>query len=201
MKTSDHLALSKWLLYRSRQPLRRSCSFGVLLGSVLPDCNLFTYLRGIPRHQGLHGHNAEATEGKVGKLIEKAQKNGISGFLRGVRFGVSLHYLADAFTYPHHAYYPGTLRDHMAYEKELHGMFERYLWESGELPWTCADDLMAYLEKMLDFYRDCHHSERTDCRFITAMCGLAFESVVNRQENEEVLHEDSDYDRLVPSVR
>lgn len=198
MRTKDHALLARWLLAREPAKLPHGFAAGVCLGSVLPDWNPVTYMRG---GHGLHGHNAEITEGRICRLLSDLQKPLAFGFSDGLRLGTALHYLADSFTYPHHAYYLGSLADHVAYETSLHRTFADYLEKDCVFPRTTTADFPAYFADMLTRYRQCRKDERTDCRFITQMCDLAFATVLHSQEKEKVLYESPDYDRSVPAVR
>lgn len=201
METRDHLRLADWLLASRCDSLPHGFAAGVRLGSVLPDCNPFTYLRGLRGRQGVHGHNAEVTWRCICRLLSGVRRSGKLNFRQGLRLGTALHYLADAFTYPHHAYYPGTLAEHVAYEAALHRVFWEYLEDGCGLLWTDASDFPGYFADMLSLYRDCRVDARTDCRFITHMCGLAFETVVARPEGGVSSDENPDYDRPVFAVR
>lgn len=201
MNIADHVALAEWLLRHAHRPLSRAAALGVLVGSALPDCNPFTYLSGVPCHQGLHGHNAEVREKTIGRLLRRVRRGNVGGFFAGVRLGIALHYLADAFTYPHHAYYPGTLRDHLAYERELHREMAAHLPGAEMTPVLPSGDPMAYAADMLRFYRHCPPSERTDCRFITTVCRVVFDSVTTVAESEVAVCENPHHDGLVSACR
>ena len=59
MRSEDHLALGLYLLSQRNSPqLRRRC-IAFLIGCTEPDCNQFSYLRGIVHHRKFRGHNAE----------------------------------------------------------------------------------------------------------------------------------------------
>lgn len=202
MVTGDHFLLARWLLKQGQSKLPRRFAAGLLTGSVLPDCNPFTYFRGIRGGQGLYGHHAEITRGKICALLAGSEKPGKAGFLRGLRLGTALHYLADAFTYPHHQYYQGSLADHVSYEKSLHRTFRDHLASGGRTQWTKISDFDIYFDDMLRLYRQCRKSERGDCRFITLMCGMAFETALGQPKTKEVvLDEDPDHIRSVPAIR
>lgn len=202
METKDHQLLANRLLQSAQGRLPRRFAAGVRFGSILPDYNPFTYMRGIRREHGLHGHNAEITYQKISGLISCLIQTGGVDFLHGLRLGTALHYLADAFTYPHHDYYPGTLADHVAYENVLHRAFAEYLSDDCVLTNQSASDFPAYLRDMLALYHRCRKSEYSDCRFITHMCHIAFETVLRYQnKEEEISNENSDYNRPVPAVR
>lgn len=202
METRDHLQLVNWLLLCRGNHFSHAFAAGLRIGSVLPDCNPLTYMRGIREGQGLYGHNAEITMRKISGIVSDLSQPQEMGFLYGLRLGTALHYLADAFTYPHHAYYPGTLADHVAYERTLHGVFTDFLTGNVILTDQAEADFTAYLCDMLVLYRKCRKSEYSDCRFITRMCHAALETVLRHQKNEdEVRNENSDYIRPVSVVR
>ena len=201
METKDHLLLANRLLQAEQDRLPRGFAAGFRFGSILPDCNPFTYLRGIRKGQGLHGHNAEVTLQRIGCLLSAAERETGSGFRRGMQLGAALHYLADAFTYPHHAYYPGTLADHVAYEASLHHVFPDYVNRDIEPLWSYAADFPSYLTQMLALYRGCRKSVYKDCRFILHMCSLAFDTALAHRRKEDPVYESSDYNRPVSAVR
>lgn len=201
MNITDHVALAKQLLRHASCPLSRTASLGILVGSALPDCNPLTYLSGVPCHQGLHGHNAEVRGKTIGRLLRRMQWGNAGGFFAGVRLGIALHYLADAFTYPHHAYYPGTLRDHLAYERELHREMAEQLRQANDGNTLSSDDPLTYAADMLSFYHCCPPSVRTDCRFITTVCRVVFDSVTTVTESEVEVCEDPHHDGLVSACR
>ena len=203
MQTKDHVLLANWLMREGEERFSRRFLAGVRFGSFFPDRNPITYLRGIGGKQGLHGHNAEITEKAIGATLDRLMSAGVSGrgYWNGVRLGMALHYLADAFTYPHHKYYKGSLSQHMAYEAALHRVFIGYLKESVTPVWQCTLSFSDYLDEMLHLYHQCAGSPQTDCRFITLMCQMAFHGAVTRKEREEEYYENSDYHRSVPAVR
>lgn len=195
MKTKDHVLLTEWLLEHQEKELPAGFAAGFRLGSVLPDYNPFTYLRGIigVGRGRPHGHNAEVTRHKVIMLIKRLQKKNGAGYLSGLYLGTAIHYIADAFTYPHHDYYPGTLSDHVAYEWSLHRIFAGYLsgisgtLQKAEYASACCpdravgeepEDFECFFDRMLGLYRASDINEYTDCRFITFMCSYVFENAV-----------------------
>ncbi len=201
MNIADHAALAGWLLRRGEKTLPRRAALGFRLGSVLPDCNPLTYLAGIPRHQGLHGHNAEVREEKIARYLRRAGGQGVRGFFAGLRLGIALHYLADTFTYPHHAYYPGTLKEHLAYEKKLHGEMAACLRQPSARPLCRSDAPERYAEDMQALYRRCLPGQETDSLFITTVCRVAFNSVAYPTGKEVAHREGTLDDGLVSAVR
>ncbi len=200
METQDHLMLAKWLLARVTYRLPVGFAAGFCLGSVMPDWNPFTYMRGIRAGQGMHGHNAEVTGKRICHLISESAEDASFDFIHGLRLGTTMHYLADAFTYPHHEYYHGTLAGHVAYEAALHLTFVRYT-EKHSAPTvlqTESTDFSACLDGMLKQYRKCRKTRHNDCRFITQMCCLAFDTVMCEYEKTALLRENNAAGRALP---
>ena len=140
------------------------------------------------------------TDLPTGHKPDKSQKSRV---LCGLRLGTALHYLADAFTHPHHACFTGSLSDHIAYEASLHRAFISYLADGCHpWPWAHIPDFGTYFADMLRLYARARKSEQTDCRFITLMCSMVFESVLHpvRKEKEGPL-ENPDYNRFIPAGR
>ena len=203
MKRTDYFRLAKWLLQRESNRLLRGFGAGLCMDSVLPDGNPLTSLRGIRGRQGLHGHNAEITGKRICRLVISLTKAKKAGVLCGLRRGTALHYLADAFTYPHHACFTGSLSDYIAYEASLHRTFISYLTDGCHpWPWAHIPDFGTYFADMLRLYARARKSEQTDCRFITLMCSMVFESVLHPvQKEKEGPLENPDYNRFIPAGR
>lgn len=201
MKTADHLLLANRLIAKCAATLPADAAAGLRIGSVLPDCNPFTYLCETHDGFGVHGHNAEATRHRISTLLARTENGGARDFLYGLRLGTALHYIADAFTYPHHAYFPGTLADHVRYEEHLHTVFARHNEQLQELPCVKISEFPAFLDTALDIYRTKRKNELDDCRFINSMCAAALKAALVTTEKEIVFHENTDYDRPVSAVR
>ena len=127
MKTIDHLLLGRYFLACCGAPrlLRHRRAF--LLGCVEPDCNVLSYLRGMGHFANFRGHNAENSFAFLSRCAADFDKNGISSTWDYFRFGVMLHYAADAFTAPHNRFWTQNLLEHVAYEERLHQKFEALL--------------------------------------------------------------------------
>lgn len=89
-----------------------------MLGNIMPDINLFTYLQG---HTYKKSIDMIYTNAK--SLVEKKKWNGNSFY----HLGIILHYIADYFTFPHNNTFTGSLKDHCAYEEKLHTRFLQFL--------------------------------------------------------------------------
>ena len=193
MKTVDHRLLGEYLLEHFRAP-RLSCRRAFLLGCVEPDYNVFSYLRGGCRFEKLRGHNAENSAAFLARCAADFDRNGVFSSWDYFRLGVMLHYAADAFTAPHNGFWTGTLREHRAYEAELHGKFETMLAsvQLGRLP--CREYASLH-----EAYRAQAPGTETDFRYILTACASLMKKYLLPAEAEGACHEGPDYDRLVPA--
>ena len=115
MKTETHYKLAlyfcdRWFVSATE---RQKALF--VAGNVVPDVNLFSYLRGfgIAPFKGHDWANAR-------KVIIAATRRIANGKLGFYKLGVLMHYICDAFTYPHNPMFSGGIRQHSIYEKRLH---------------------------------------------------------------------------------
>lgn len=172
MQTKDHLALGHFLVTNTGHPGLTKHQRAFLLGCVEPDCNKITYMRGISRFKNLRGHNAQNSCMYIMKCFRQIQMNGICGASDYFVLGTVLHYVADAFTWPHNAFWVNSLREHMTYESKLHREFLRAL-EADRGMRGAAGALPLYSYRCLHRkYTDEFHSPKTDCRYIISACKL-----------------------------
>ena len=127
MQTKDHLALGHFLLRTTADIGLHRNAGPILLGCMEPDYNLATYLRGLKDHRAFHGHHAENSFSHIAACIRSVEKRGLCSRWDCFRLGAMLHYVADAFTWPHNTFWTGGLVQHAAYERELHKAFLREL--------------------------------------------------------------------------
>lgn len=124
MRTVDHGILGIYLLRRTasaaRIPIRYKAAF--LWGNIEPDLNYATYLKGFLRERVLRGHHFKQSCRRIRTLLQKTEKDHL-GILGYYRLGKLMHYLADAFTYPHNECFPGSIRQHVEYEHRMHRRF------------------------------------------------------------------------------
>ena len=121
LKTESHLKLSIHLAkkYLSYAPLKTRVAF--VLGSIGPDFNLFSYLKGFKVH-AFHGHNWENSRNFIKHKTNSILKSNFKSTINYYSLGRLLHFITDAFTYPHNRMYKGGLRQHTDYEKQLHNI-------------------------------------------------------------------------------
>lgn len=127
MKMKSHVLLAQYLL--SSIPNCHSVIYqkAFVFGCIEPDLNIFSYLKGSVTCQKLRGHNYDNSYVYTLRTFKKLQGREKWGLRDYYRFGKLIHYLADAFTYPHNESFTGTLWEHRIYETHLHPHFSAYL--------------------------------------------------------------------------
>ena len=177
MKTKDHKELSDYLMTQFHYPVKKELRRAVILGSIEPDYNPITYLRGSLKIEKFRGHNFENAHHCIKRLIYKIETGNMSEIKRCYLLGKLLHYVADAFTFPHNKAFKGTLAEHCSYEMELHGYMERAL-QRQSVDWVqirSNKSLMDQIDDMHQKYLDEPHGYRTDFCYILDAVALVFE--------------------------
>lgn len=164
MKTADHLFLGKSLsdaYMKSRSAFFRNA---FILGNIFPDINLFTYLRGAVTRGKIRGHNYESSEKYIRKLTEKIHNKNRFNFWEYFRLGELVHYITDAFTFPHNECFGNSLKKHIEYEENLHKAFSKsglitcnHLLEKLSLYERIAGLHAEYLQKAGTYLWDIEH--------------------------------------------
>lgn len=163
MKTKDHKMLSKYLMKQMDCPIDLIGKSAFLLGTVEPDYNPITYLRGSIHQQTMRGHNYDNARNYIKKLIDKLQNPKINEVRKYILLGKLVHYTADAFTYPHNNIFTGNLKEHCIYEEKFHKYFYEKLQyanimnipESEENLFHQIEEMHKnYLQEKRDFFSD-----------------------------------------------
>lgn len=127
METKDHKMLAEFLLSRTEVDIPYICQKAFILGNIEPDRNPFTYLHGIIHGEKFHGHNYENTILIMRKLFNSLRNKWYFGIIEYYHLGKLMHYMVDAFTFPHNNTFKKTLKEHCIYERELHKRFSNML--------------------------------------------------------------------------
>lgn len=183
MQTQDHLLLGKYLwrrFIRNGVPARRTA---FLAGCTEPDRNPLTYLRGSMHHETFHGHHYGNACRHISRCLRGLQKKRHWTAWDYFVFGTVIHYVADAFTYPHNPFFPGNLTEHMNYERRLHRALLSAV-ASGFSPafGPCAPHAVPfsaaqpYLNSTHENYSLQPAGMETDVRFIISTCSCLFRS-------------------------
>lgn len=147
--------------------------FAFLYGSVEPDINCLTYLRGIPAGDGLHGHSDTQVLPRIDRLARLLGRQGQWHPLDCYRLGKLAHYVADAFTLPHNPNFSGDMRAHIRYEAQLAAYFHARLPDarpphglSGCVPPASPDGLPELLRWRHRLYLSAVPGVENDAFFI-----------------------------------
>ncbi len=124
MRMKDHKMLAEFLASEIEGSISNIYVKAFVLGNIEPDCNPFTYLHGWLLGRKLHGHNYENILPVMRKMFCSLQKKECFGIQEYYHLGKLIHYVADAFTFPHNQVFEGNLRTHCEYERNLHKKFE-----------------------------------------------------------------------------
>jgi hypothetical protein len=176
MRTMDHAALGRLLLDEAGTEELRRHRMAFLFGCVEPDRNFLTYLRGSLRHSPLRGHHAENSQAYIARQLGRLERRGLGSAYRCFVLGTLLHYIADEFTYAHNAVFPGSLRDHVRYEHEMHPYFTAELERQRGIPWLPGSP-DAILSDARAAYCANGHTMQSDCRYIIRVCSVVLQKL------------------------
>jgi hypothetical protein len=138
------------------------------LGCIEPDFNMFSYLKGSLKCQKFRGHNYNSSNNYTAHVLEKLQGKSYWRLLDYYRLGKLMHYLSDAFTYPHNDSFTGTLWEHRIYEARLHSCFAAYLKQCGkENPKDYPEDVRECISEFHRQYMRTSGDLNNDAKFIT----------------------------------
>ena len=181
MKTESHKLLGEYLINHCRSVNDWRYKKAFLWGCVEPDYNVLTYLKGSRSIQPFRGHNFKNAEhfilGMIGQL-ERTKRWGIKEYYR---LGKLIHYISDAFTYPHNEHCSESLKGHLRYEGELHNSFRDFVAAPQKKPEESASSVEEYVLSAHRRYVNASAGVSTDMPYIvdttrTAFCLLIPES-------------------------
>ena len=165
MKGKSHKRMGQYLAEQYLDQASAAQRLAFRFGCIEPDKNPTTYLKGSLRSELLRGHNfsnAESFLCRLSKKLEQAEKDGLLFYYR---LGKLIHYLADAFTWPHNKTFHGSLREHLRYEGQLqHSFLAARAWSSPVQPGTgtlfdwIRTEHRRYLTTAPSVENDCHFS-------------------------------------------
>lgn len=172
----DHEAVGAYLLSKMDTEMSEHEKQAFLFGNIEPDFNPLTYLRGSIRNQTFRGHNYENAHDYIAWLIYRMEHEELSGARKYYVLGKMLHYVADAFTFPHNKAFSGTLREHCQYEKVLHGCMQEVLKRGRNLrpAYEPKKSLMKQIEQMHEAYEIEDAGYQTDCTYILNAVALVW---------------------------
>ena len=100
--------------------------------------------------------------------------------------GVIIHYIADYFTFPHNDHYPGNVKDHCYYERDLKFGMRAFLQteEAAQIKehvaaYDSVEELTSYIRSIHNSYMKLAHTVEEDIRYIVHACTTVVKSVLN----------------------
>ena len=194
MRKKSHISLATFLMNNMKVNDLNAHKKSFYIGSILPDC--------IPSFV-TRRHTIDETFDLLIKEIHKITINydvekGIDRYY--VRhLGVITHYLADYFTFPHNAIYPGSIKDHVYYEKELKFSLKEYVkreetQRNREIDSKCnnIDMIIQLIKNTHEEYLKAFKNVKVDIQYIVDLCYNVVDSLLRFFEiayKERVLNE------------
>lgn len=153
--------------------------FCLVLGSILPDIFVHTYIV---------GHKWETTFEKNCERLARLENWGGMDCISYIRLGYIIHYIEDYFTYPHNTIFEEDMKAHIKYENE----FYAFLRELGDTKVEAEDDrlsvaeLCSWLEKThKEYIEEPEHNHAVDFLYITKAAQKTAECMVAAFERNE----------------
>ncbi|MBQ8401807.1 MAG: zinc dependent phospholipase C family protein [Clostridia bacterium] len=160
MKAKDHIQIAKTLSGTYALRGRRKGAF--VLGNILPDINIFSYLT-LSRKNHLRGHSYTFKRKKMERLMNGSRTHSTFWWLRT---GMLCHYLTDSFTGSHDEKRRMSLTNHRQYEYSLHDLFSRN-WRRLQIrPEENPEPVSETVARMRREYEEARAGVETDCRMI-----------------------------------
>ncbi len=176
MKTETHLDLALKICKKQLKfvPFYKKFLFG--LGCVLPDFDPISYLKGF-RIRPFFGHNWENAKDYILRSAQNIKDKGV-----GLRLGILVHYICDAFTFSHNSGFDGGLRDHTLYEKRLHDIVMQD--GSRNFQKTVTKNLARHIEANHHRYKQMPASMETDADFILSVSTATVDYCIEKHNTQ-----------------
>ena len=182
MRKKSHISLAKYIVRDMQVPVMTVHRRAFYLGNVLPDLKPSFVTE---RHE-FYG-TFDLVQSSICDLSLNADLllGNARAYMRNL--GQVTHYVADYFTYPHNKrIYPGTMREHCKYEKELKRRFRKYV-RSGEAysenfdagKFDTPEAVCAFIRSAHEEYEKMRHGIEEDCEFIVRVCYQVVQAVLN----------------------
>lgn len=190
MMSKDHRLLGEALarqMIHSKSYLKNHL---FITGCVFPNHNPLTYVKGLCIGHPFKTHFYFLSYPKISRLFKKLENKRQLYFIDYYRLGILIHYVADAFTFPHNEQYPGTMLEHAAYEKYLlHKELEGYIAENLSMCLSVRYDEQppekAFLD-MHDAYLNGKMSPEKDAVYICNCSVMVCRRVLEAENEPEV---------------
>lgn len=190
MISKDHRLLGEFL---ARQMIKHTSPLATHLfvtGCVFPDHNPWTYLRGLYMGHPLKSHFSFLSYPEIMRLCSKLENRKYLYLRDYYTLGALLHYVADAFTFPHNEHYTGNMLEHTQYEHmQLHPVFEQYLTgafesERFEIEWYVKNHMQSMeslFQELHDSYMKTEPTAFVDAAYICQTCAMICARVMEKE--------------------
>ena len=174
MEMKSHVLLGKYLLNQIPNLDSEIYQKVFIFGCIEPDFNMFSYLKGSLKCQKFRGHNYNSSSNYTIHVMEELQGKSHWDLQDYYRLGKLMHYISDAFTYPHNDNFTGTLWAHCVYEAQLHLYFVAYLKQrSKENTKDYPGDIREYIGELhRQYMQTSGDMMNNDAKFITRLLFL-----------------------------
>lgn len=170
MRKKSHISLARYIVKEMEVEELMKHRKAFCLGSILPDCkpSFFTI-----KHE--FNGTFDKMQSEIARLTAGNIQNNMRVYCRDL--GQVIHFIADYFTFPHNQIFPGTLKDHCIYEKELKYSLRSYI-KSGEAQsnhqiirvFKSAEEICEFIEKSHEEYLKMKKTVKEDCKYIVSIC-------------------------------
>lgn len=181
MRKKSHISLANYLIKSMKFEALKDHKKSFYIGSILPDCVPSFITR---------KHNIEETFGilkeEILKITDNYDMN--KGFTRyySRHLGVITHYIADYFTFPHNDIFPGNLKEHCTYERDLKLAFRTYVLSEEAVISREKIALFKTVDEILDFVKEMHEEYlkaikviKVDCMYIVELCHKVVDAILH----------------------
>lgn len=127
-----------------------TCHVGLLIGSILPDILVHTYLT---------GHTWKASGKRILNKLEKLEQSDGLNVWTALQLGMILHYIEDFFTMSHSRFFTGNIWEHIGYEIRLQRYIRatfcgRYKLYDGDVENTQIYSIEDLKERMVSLQKE-----------------------------------------------
>lgn len=175
MRGESHLKLGQYLCGCYLQAIPRRYIYAFLIGCIEPDRNPTTYFKGSMRFQWLRGHNYLNSRRFIRRISMRLEKRKKLGLWDYYTLGKLIHYITDAFTYPHNVSFPKDMSAHIAYEKALQKHFIAFIENNPRFSPVSTKSVMDTINHYRALYEHSQPGMHTDTLYAveTSCCVFA----------------------------
>ncbi len=186
MRKKSHISVAKYLLNSNGMEYLQGYKKSFYIGSILPDCVPSFITR---RH--CIEDTIEILKDEIDKITTDYDANkGLSTYFCR-HLGVITHYVADYFTFPHNAIYPGNIKDHCVYEEDLKHAMREYVKSDKAIKireknglFHDSDEIIAFIKKIHAEYLQLIIQVKIDCMYIVELCHKVVDAILQLFELE-----------------